>query len=807
MRPLSRGLVTLYRVKILVLGSGAREHALVSTLRRDGGHELIVAPGNVGMSGEAELIRMDINKPSLVAEFAADEHVDLVVIGPEAPLVAGVADAVAAAGIPVFGPTRAAAQIEGSKTFAKDIMERAGVPTGRARLAHDLGELQTALDDIGAPYVVKADGLASGKGVIVTESRDEAVRHGEQWLSAGPLLVEEYLDGQEVSLFCFSDGTDVRALAPAQDFKRLHDNDAGPNTGGMGAYTPVPFLVDRFGGERAFMAEVVETVAQPVIDAMRAAGTPFQGLLYCGLIVTARGIRVIEFNARFGDPETQVVLERLAEPLAPLLAASATGTLGAHPTDLALTDTAVVGVVLASQGYPDQVRSGRTLTGIAAAEETGGRVYHAATAIGENEGEFVATGGRVLNIVATGTDLQLARAAAYTSLSQISLDGGQFRTDIAQLGAALQDQLAARAGSLTPAQAAISASHADAAARTAIEHMPPAPPTAEVPARDEARIESARAEATGSEPAESPAAGAVAAGAAAAGEDALPGWRKIASGKVREVYESLDDPDALLLVASDRVSAFDHILSPAIPGKGAMLTHLSRWWFDRLDVPNHLREPAGWADALPADLAARSMRVTRLQMLPIECVVRGYLTGSALKEYQQTGAVCGVPLPAGLGDGDPLPEPLFTPAFKAPQGEHDENISFERTVELVGEDAAQLIRARSLGIFAAASEIAADHGLVLADTKFEFGVDPALDDIVLGDEVLTSDSSRYWDRQLYDDRSLPLAERLASFDKQIVRNWLRENWDGQGEPPQLPQEIIDRTIARYRELLERLGSD
>ena len=285
----------------------------------------------------------------------------------------------------------------------------------------------------------------------------------------------------------------------------------------------------------------------------------------------------------------------------------------------------------------------------------------------------------------------------------------------------------------------------------------------------------------------------------------LDGWTHVYSGKVREVYESDADADVLLVSASDRVSAFDHILSPAIPGKGAMLTRLSRWWFERLGVPNHLREPDSWADGLPEDVAARSMRVAKLDMFPVECVVRGYLTGSGYKEYVATGSVCGIGLPEGLQDGDRLPEPIYTPAFKAAQGEHDENITFERTVELIGEDAATSLRDRSLDAYRRGSAIAEERGVILADTKFEFGRDRETRGIALGDEVLTSDSSRYWDASLYGDDSLPLKVRLSSFDKQIVRDWLSANWDGAGDPPELPAEIVERTAARYRELFDRLG--
>ncbi len=281
---------------------------------------------------------------------------------------------------------------------------------------------------------------------------------------------------------------------------------------------------------------------------------------------------------------------------------------------------------------------------------------------------------------------------------------------------------------------------------------------------------------------------------------AAPGWTHVYSGKVRDLYEREGSPTLMLVVASDRVSAFDHVLEPGIPGKGALLTQLTRWWFDRLQVPNHLAVGDD-VPTVPAELADRAMLVRRLDMLPMECVVRGYLTGSGWAEYQASGTVCGIPLPGGLRDGDRLPEPLYTPAFKAPLGEHDENITFERSVELVGEAMATQLRDASLAIFAAASAIAAERGVLLADTKFEFGTDPTTGVLTLADEVLTSDSSRYWDASQYAAGG---PNRMDSFDKQIVRDWLAAHWDKTGEPPTLPPEIVERTAARYRELIDRL---
>jgi phosphoribosylaminoimidazole-succinocarboxamide synthase len=286
----------------------------------------------------------------------------------------------------------------------------------------------------------------------------------------------------------------------------------------------------------------------------------------------------------------------------------------------------------------------------------------------------------------------------------------------------------------------------------------------------------------------------------------LPRWTHLYSGKVRDLYEREDGAsDALLVVASDRVSAFDHVLSPGIPGKGELLTALSLWWFDQLDVPNHLLSGADLAadGAVPAEVTGRAMLVRKLDMFPVECVVRGYLTGSGWKEYVASRSVCGIPLPDGLNNGDRLPEPLYTPAYKAPMGEHDENISFQQSVELIGEADATALRDASLAIYAQASAIAEERGLILADTKFEFGRDPHSGALTLGDEVLTSDSSRYWDAAVYATAETAAA-RMASFDKQIVRDWLAANWDQTGTPPELPAEIVEETSSRYRELLERL---
>ncbi|AZM90166.1 MULTISPECIES: phosphoribosylamine--glycine ligase [Streptomyces] len=410
-------------MKVLVIGGGAREHALCRSLSLDPDvSALYCAPGNAGIAEVAELRPVDALDGAAVAALAVELGAGLVVVGPEAPLVAGVADAVRAAGIPVFGPSAEAARLEGSKAFAKDVMAAAGVPTARSYVCTTAEEVDAALDAFGAPYVVKDDGLAAGKGVVVTEDRAVARDHA---LACDRVVIEEYLDGPEVSLFAITDGVTVLPLQPAQDFKRALDGDQGPNTGGMGAYSPLPWA------DPKLVDEVMELVLQPTVDELRHRGTPFSGLLYAGLAITSRGTRVIEFNARFGDPETQVVLARLRTPLAGVLLNAANGTLNSLPA-LNWSDDAAVTVVIASHNYPDTPRTGDPIEGlgdVAAKDAPDAYVLHAGT---RREGDaVVSAGGRVLSVTATGSDLAQAREKAYKAVGRIKLDGSQHRTDIA----------------------------------------------------------------------------------------------------------------------------------------------------------------------------------------------------------------------------------------------------------------------------------------------------------------------------------------------------------------------------------------
>jgi phosphoribosylamine--glycine ligase len=404
-------------MKILLVGSGGREHALGVGLQADPAcTELHVAPGNPGIAQFAQCHPLVITDNQAILELAQQLEVELVVVGPEVPLVNGVADLLRASGIAVFGPSKAAAQLEGSKNFAKEVMRDAGVPTAHSFTCTTQHEIEIALDAFDAPYVVKDDGLAAGKGVVVTNDRQEALDHA---LACKRVVIEEYLDGPEVSLFGISDGTTIVPMQPAQDFKRALDGDQGPNTGGMGAYSPLPWAPSDI------IEDTYKQVLAPMIAEMAARGTPFVGLLYAGLALTDHGTRVIEFNARFGDPETQVLIPLLKTPLATLLYKAATGNL--KETTLDWRDDSAVTVVLAAEGYPSAPKSGGAITGFSTIDNV--QIYHAGTSTTEQG--VVASGGRVLTVTGIGEDLTEARNRAYRAISQIRLAGSFYRTDIA----------------------------------------------------------------------------------------------------------------------------------------------------------------------------------------------------------------------------------------------------------------------------------------------------------------------------------------------------------------------------------------
>ncbi|MGV9610585.1 phosphoribosylamine--glycine ligase [Nocardia xishanensis] len=411
-------------MRVLVIGSGAREHALVLSLRRDPAvSALYAAPGNAGIAQHAQVRPVDPSSAEAVVALATELSADLVVIGPEVPLVLGVADAVRSAGIACFGPSAAAARIEGSKAFAKDVMAAAGVRTAHSEIVDNPAELDAALDRFGPTWVVKDDGLAAGKGVVVTADRHAARDHGAELLEQGhPVLLESFLDGPEVSLFCLVDGETVVPLLPAQDHKRVGDGDTGPNTGGMGAYTPLPWLPEET------VTAIVEDVVKPVAAEMVRRGCPFSGLLYAGLAVGAAGPAVVEFNCRFGDPETQAVLALLDSPLGELLKATATGTLAEVAPPRWRAGSAIT-VVIAAENYPGRPRLGDVITGASEAAQDDAAVLHAGTSL-RDDGALVSSGGRVLSVVGVGADLSEARAKAYDRIASIKLPGSHYRTDI-----------------------------------------------------------------------------------------------------------------------------------------------------------------------------------------------------------------------------------------------------------------------------------------------------------------------------------------------------------------------------------------
>jgi phosphoribosylamine--glycine ligase len=411
-------------MKILLVGSGGREHALALGLKADKKcSELHVAPGNPGIAEIATTHPLTITDNQAILSLAQSLGVDLVVIGPEVPLVNGAADVLRTAGIATFGPSKAAAALEGSKDFAKGVMRDAGVPTARSFTCTSEAEINRALDAFGAPYVVKDDGLAGGKGVVVTDDRAEALAHA---LSCDRVVIEEFLDGPEISLFGISDGRNILAMEPAQDFKRAYDNNQGPNTGGMGAYSPLPWAPEDI------IEQTYEKVLAPVVAEMAARGTPFIGLLYAGLALTKNGIKVIEFNARFGDPETQVLIPRLLTPLADLLYKAATNSL--DDTVLHWSDTSAVTVVLAAQGYPQSPQLGEKITAPAPQENT--VIFQAGTQ--EKDGSLVSSGGRVMTVTGIGSDLESARHRAYQQISTIGLEGSFYRSDIALVASLAQ---------------------------------------------------------------------------------------------------------------------------------------------------------------------------------------------------------------------------------------------------------------------------------------------------------------------------------------------------------------------------------
>ena len=411
-------------MNVLLIGSGGREHALAWKLAQSPRlGTLFAAPGNPGIAAHAQIVALDVSDHAAVTAFCAAQSIGLVVIGPEAPLVDGLGDSVRAAGIAVFGPDKAAAQLEGSKAFTKAVCDRAGIPTAGYVHATSRAEARAALDKFGVPVVIKADGLAAGKGVTVATTREEAEGALADLFGprGGEAVIEEFLEGEEVSLFVLTDGTEILPFGTAQDHKRVGDGDTGPNTGGMGAYSPARVLTPELE------ARALDEIVRPTVAAMAAAGTPFSGVLYAGLMLTADGPKLIEYNARFGDPECQVLMARLDEDLLDILLAVATGTLGTRGP-AKWRDATALTVVIAAKGYPGTPEAGAVLTGIAEAEAKGATVFQAGTRL--EGGQIVASGGRVLAVTACGPTIADAQADAYRAIAAIDFPGGFYRNDI-----------------------------------------------------------------------------------------------------------------------------------------------------------------------------------------------------------------------------------------------------------------------------------------------------------------------------------------------------------------------------------------
>ncbi|MBQ9989117.1 MAG: phosphoribosylamine--glycine ligase [Clostridia bacterium] len=414
-------------MKILVIGGGGREHAVVSSLHNEGKHELYCAPGNAGIAQLATCVPIGATDIEALAEYAADQAFDLVVVTPDDPLALGLVDRLWEKGIRAFGPTAAAARIEASKAFSKNLMRKYGIPTAAFEVFDDQEKALAYLDEVGVPVVIKADGLALGKGVYICQTKEEAVQAIDEIMvqrkfgeSGARVLIEEFLTGPEVSLLCFCDGETVKPMPAAQDHKRVYDYDKGPNTGGMGAFAPTPTLTP------ALKENVMETIVQPTVEAMKQEGCVFKGVLYCGLMLTEQGPKVLEYNARFGDPETQAILPLLTSPLSEIMLATIDGTL--LQTPVTFSDEACVCIVAASGGYPGSYQKGYPIAGLEACKNSGAQVIHAGTA---KQGDgFVTAGGRVLGVVRKGTDLPSAISAAYESLAFVSFEGMHARKDI-----------------------------------------------------------------------------------------------------------------------------------------------------------------------------------------------------------------------------------------------------------------------------------------------------------------------------------------------------------------------------------------
>ena len=744
-------------MNVLIIGSGGREHALALKVAESGLlDKLFAIPGNPGIEQVAECHYLDIMDNDAIINFVKEKNIGLVIIGPEAPLVNGLADELGKKGINAFGPNKVAAQFEGSKAFSRNFMKKYNLPSVEFQEFTNSEDAEKYIIEKGAPIVVKADGLAAGKGVLVAKTIGEAVSFAKDCLennkfgdASSKVIVEECLIGEEASYLVFMDSETFKPMVYSQDHKPIFEGDQGPNTGGMGAYSPAPIL-------DGLETEMEEKIMRPFIAGIKQEGIEYKGVLYVGLMKTKEGLKILEFNCRFGDPETQVILPRLKTDILEVMNAVVNKKLDS--INIEWSDEHCVSVVLASGGYPNAYEKGKLITGLENIKDA--QVIHAGTK--KEGGKIFTNGGRVLNIVCLGKNLQEAVDKAYSTIKGINFDGMFFRRDIAK------KELDRRDGGM------------------------------KMPKEEEyKKIIKKNLNNT-------------------LDFGFLPELGKHKSGKVREIHFTSDKiGSSIIMVASDRVSAFDYVLDKSIPFKGRVLNLLNQWAFQNSGdiIPN-----------ASVDSPHPNVVIQRYyKNIMIECVVRGYVWGSLASAYEKGKRnFCGLEMPNDLLRYQKLETPLFTPTTKS---EHDEPMTFAEVEAKIGKELAAKVKDTSLKLFKRGAKLAAKAGLIFIDTKYEFGLDEQ-DHLFLIDESNTPDSSRYCSIEEHKKFDLIKQEmatgqyknvsellkqkpelKIKEMSKQFIRDVLTEkgfSYGGTGEIPKLTDEDVVEVSYRYINLYEQL---